>query len=264
MHPAVGVSFLILEFIMRLALCAAFAATAFGLASANAADLPAKGRSYTAPAVVYVPTWTGWYIGLIGGYGTGPVHGTPTGVLDDLGAYPVKFTADGGFVGGQLGYDYQYANGMVLGAVADIAWANLKGDVCADISHSCSGSNATFAIGTVEWLATFRARLGTTIGPNTLLYATGGLALGGVESKITKIDAVHDVSDTNTHVGWTIGAGGEFKLTQQISLGLEYLYVDLGKEDNKFSGADMGVPGAITSETEVKQHLIKGALNYRF
>src|SRR5690348_11926462 len=120
---------------MRIGLYAAIATTAFSLATvANAADLPARGRSVAAPAAVFVPTWTGWYVGLIGGYGTGPVRGNPTGILEDIGADPVRFTADGGFVGGQLGYDYQYANGMVLGAVADIAWAHLKGKTCADLS----------------------------------------------------------------------------------------------------------------------------------
>lgn len=253
---------------MRIGLSAALAASFFGLIStANAADLPAKSRAPVAPAAVFVPTWTGWYLGVMGGYGTGKMRGEPTGVLDTIGAYPVEFTADGGFVGAQIGYDYQYSNGAVLGLVLDAAWANLKGKTCADLSHTCNFSNATFAIGTVEWLATFRARAGTTfLGPNTLLYATGGLAVGGVKSEITFIDAVNDAVDKTVHVGWTAGAGAEFKVTQNVSLGLEYLYVDLGKKESNFndSNINLGVGGAITSDGKVHQHLFKGALNWRY
>lgn len=253
---------------MRIKLSAALAAGILGLIStANATDLPVKSRAPVAAAVVAAPTWTGWYFGIMGGYGTGKMRGEPTGVLQTIGAYPVEFTADGGFAGAQYGYDYQYANGTVLGLVIDAAWAHLNGKTCADLSGACNFSNATFAIGTVEWLTTLRVRAGTTaLGPNTLLYATGGLAVGGVKSEITFIDAVHNAVDRTIHVGWAAGGGAEFKVTQQVSLGLEYLYVDLGKKESNFNDdhIDLGIGGAITSESKVRQHLVKGALNFRY
>ena len=89
-------------------------------------------------------------------------------------------------------------------------------------------------------------RLGYAI-DNVLLYGTGGLAYGHMEAdsdfKVTSGDTVlgkWDGSADTVNWGWTIGAGMEYGI-DNWSLGLEYLYVDLGSAewDNDFNTSDI-------------------------
>jgi outer membrane immunogenic protein len=246
------------------------AAAVIGIVSvASAADLPVKAPIYKAPAVVYAPTWTGLYAGAIGGYATGPVHADPTGILPLIGAYPVSFTADGGFAGGQLGYNYQFANGMVLGIVGDLAWADLKGSACTEVTPGrCTGKpRDSYGIGTIKWLATLRAKAGLDVGTNGLLYATGGIAFAGTKAEDTYIDGVNNVTVAATHTGWTLGVGGEYKLMRNVSFGLEYLYADLGKQSYAFNSAGLGLGLAGTTmgiDASVRLNIFKAALNFYF
>jgi outer membrane immunogenic protein len=197
------------------------------------------------------------------------VSAVPTGILPSIGAYPVSFTADGGFAGGQLGYNYQLANGMVLGVVGDLAWAHLKGSACTEVGGGgCTGApRDSYGIGTINWFATLRAKAGLAVGANGLLYATGGLAIAGVKAEDTYIDFVNNVTANATHTGWALGAGGEYKLTRNISFGLEYLYADLGKQSYAFNSAGLGLGLAGTTmgvDANIKLNIFKAALNYYF
>jgi outer membrane immunogenic protein len=262
--------FVSMGLIMRRVYCAAVAAAAAGfISTASAADLPTKVPAYMAPAAVYAPTWTGLYAGVIGGYATGRVHADPTGILPALGAYPVSFTADGGFAGGQLGYNYEFANRTVLGIVGDLAWADLKGSACTEVTPGrCTGDpRDSYGIGTIKWLASLRAKAGLAVGTNGLLYATGGAAFAGAKAEDTYIDGVNNVTATATHTGWTVGVGGEYKLTHNVSFGLEYLYADLGKKSYAFNSAGLGGGLAGTTmgvDASIKLNIFKAALNFYF
>jgi len=69
-----------------------------------------------------------------------------------------------------------------------------------------------------------RGRVGYAFDP-FLIYGTGGLALANAELS----DATS--ADSNTHVGWTVGAGAEALLTDKIFSRLEYRYSDFGSKD---------------------------------
>jgi outer membrane immunogenic protein len=243
------------------------AAGTFGLGhAALAADMPVKAPVYKAPPVAQY-SWTGWSVGVIGGYATGPVHTDPTGVLVDIGVESLKFDVKGGFVGGKVGYDYQLSNGAVIGIVGDMAWAHLKGDTCSELG-GCDGSpDDSYAIGTIKWLATLRGKLGVAIGPDAQLYATGGLALARAHAVNTFIDSENDVTADQTHVGWAVGVGGEVRLTRELSFGLEYLYADLGSEDYSFNSANLNGPlqnQSIGFNADLRLNMFRAALNYRF
>lgn len=80
-----------------------------------------------------------------------------------------------------------------------------------------------------------RGRLGTTLGENALLYATGGVAVADVRGTAdVVVNGAPTVAWSGTRSqarwGWTIGAGAEFKLTSAIGLRAEYLYTDLGRQ----------------------------------
>ena len=96
-----------------------------------------------------------------------------------------------------------------------------------------------------------------------VVYGTGGLAIAGAEASITNVDTPGDTrSDSNTHLGWVIGAGAEFMITETMSLGAEYLHVDLGSEDYTFPGPGGGID--VLSESDLQINIVRASLNLRF
>ena len=65
-----------------------------------------------------------------------------------------------------------------------------------------------------------------------MFYGTGGVAYGGGSSHFSVFDNNNGIffsgSPSSTRVGWTVGAGVEYALTNNITIGAEYLYADLG------------------------------------
>src|SRR5690349_3763840 len=80
----------------------------------SAADL--AGRPYAVPVAPPVFNWTGFYVGVNGGYGWADNDITGIGNTGQL---------KGGFVGGQLGYNWQNPSGWVFGVEADAHWADI-------------------------------------------------------------------------------------------------------------------------------------------
>jgi outer membrane immunogenic protein len=80
-------------------------------------------------------------------------------------------------------------------------------------------------------------------------YITGGLALGDVKGSAGAF------SGSSFRAGWTIGAGVEAAVWNNVSAKLEYLYYDLGKYT-------YNSPGNLSTTT--KGHLVRVGLNYRF
>src|SRR6478735_12337324 len=109
-------------------------AAAFGLAAsqASAADLPRKAPAYVPPAPPPV-TWTGCYIG-------GNVGGMFGRRSADFGSFgSLDSDTNSGFAGGgQIGCDYQFAGGWVIG-IRDMF----------DGSNLSRGRTITFATGDV-------------------------------------------------------------------------------------------------------------------
>ena len=101
---------------------------------------------------------------------------------------------EGGLFGGQIGYNWQTSN-WVLGFETDIQWANQRGSrtfLCNGLA--CLPGLTVLPAGVVgsgavidqklEWFGTFRGRGGFLVTPTALLYATGGLAYGSVQTGV--------------------------------------------------------------------------------
>ena len=74
------------------------------------------------------------------------------------------------------------------------------------------------------YFGTVRARLGYAI-DRTLIYITGGLAYGGLNTNPL-------TGNTTSNVGWTIGGGVEYAFTNNWTAKIEGLYVDTGEESS--------------------------------
>jgi outer membrane immunogenic protein len=209
-------------------------ATASGLATAmsgaQAADLPMKAAPRVAPPPP--PLWTGFYIGgHIGGawQNVNPVY-LPGG------GYGFGASGWGFLGGGQIGYNWQTGN-IVWGVEADISGV---GDGASSPGPTGKGS----AIKTeLDWLATFRLRLGIASGP-LLGYVTGGAAVADVNARFSPNgfgascdQAFCSKSASKTQWGWTAGLGAEYMVAPRWTVGVEALYVDLGSIDGRNSDA---------------------------
>jgi outer membrane immunogenic protein len=192
---------------------------------ASAADLPARMPVKAAPPPVVVQLWAGPYIGINGGV---VWHRGETSTTNVAGVPYDSATADGtgGTVGGTIGYNWQTQN-FVFGLEADANWVSAKGSE----SKTPFAAPLTYTA-KLEWLATVRARAGVLVGPRTLVYATGGLAVGGVDDEWRfSVSPTPAVRLNDTRVGWTAGGGIEhFISNPHVTVKAEALYVDLGNE----------------------------------
>jgi outer membrane immunogenic protein len=221
--------------------------------------------------------WTGMYVGIHGGYAWGDMdvdlsHSSGAIHYNDKFADPHQ-TLDGGegaIAGIQIGFNRQRGN-IVFGLEADASWTNIDGS--GEYSTAYKGDPATWNIDQeLVALGTLRARIGFTTGP-LLVYATGGLALGAIETEqatnwYTGVDRAGGRTDgTNYHLGWTAGGGAEYALGQGWSLKGEYLYVDLGEQDYALKGTvspTSSTPYVETMSAEQEFHIFRAGLNYRF
>jgi outer membrane immunogenic protein len=210
-----------------------------GLAgSAQAADMAVKAPAYVAPF-----TWTGVYLGINAGYGTGTSDGTayctnPAGVVGGTGCSPSVgsgLSPSGGFVGGQIGGNYQ--TGMfVWGVEADIQVSHINDSNT--LTQPCcfpvfTPPNGVFTRAqNLDWFGTVRGRLGLAIWDRTLIYGTGGLMYGEevVNSNLTFPAVTYQATSSGTHSGWIGGGGIEYAFTNNLSAKLEGLYFDMGSE----------------------------------
>ncbi len=226
--------------------------------AANAADLLIVDEPMAEIAMMSGHDWSGGYVGLFGGYGSGEVDWTAdysgNGVGTDVEG---SFDASGWLLGVTAGANMQM-DSFVLGVEGDIAWANISGEGTA---LDPDAEFPSVPSGTLDWVSTLRGRAGFAA-DNVLFYATGGLAFGGGEMSITNADdpGVTLQSDA-TYYGWAAGLGAEIALDDNISLKAEYLYTSLSSDDADFGLTDSG---DLTAETDFGMHTVKLGVNIGF
>ncbi len=128
--------------------------------------------------------------------------------------------------------------GLVLGVEADIQGASI------DSKFSAFAGNTAFdAHQSVDWFATARGRIGYASN-RTLVYATGGVAYGGVDTHI-RVDGVgfsppfsNNLSKNDIQQGFVYGGGIEYAFSPSWSLKAEYQFVDLGSISLTNIGSD--------------------------
>src|SRR3954466_5694264 len=104
-----------LPLFVALAVAAGFAQ------SASAADMPAKAAAI---APVAAPSWTGFYLGISGGYGWGRSEQTDISVFGPFTSG--QYSIDGVVLGATAGYNWQ-TGPLVLGVETDLSFASIRG-----------------------------------------------------------------------------------------------------------------------------------------
>jgi outer membrane immunogenic protein len=276
---------------MKRILLATTALVSFvAVGAAGAADLPVKAPPM-APVIAPLYDWTGFYIGLNGGYSWG--RSATDFTLVGFPAFSTSQNLNGWVFGGQAGYNWQFNRNWIFGVEADLQATGQKGTLNAVAGPACAttvvpGAGATTTCTTaaasleqkLPWLGTGRLRLGFLPTDHWMIYATGGVAFGEVETNASltttttttftingvnfpgaTTTATAAASANTTRVGWTVGAGTEWVISGPWTAKLEYLYVDLGNVGNTFTLA--GVP-VLTTSSHVTDNIVRVGLNYRF
>ncbi len=201
-------------------------ATAGAIAIAGpavAADLPVT----PPPAPIF--TWTGIYLGGQIGYAWG--HSTfdmfDTGVVTGFPGV-LGFTSNpNGVIGGaHVGYNLQITQWVI----------GLEGDVDGTSYSRTSGPDPEFGASFVtirkDIEGSIRGRVGIAW-DRALLYATGGVAFADIKTRYSTVAPFAGFggfdSFTRTRVGWTVGGGLEYAITNNWSVRGEYRFSDFGR-----------------------------------
>jgi outer membrane immunogenic protein len=241
---------------------------------AAAANMPADTRVYKAPPVTVPRTWTGIYAGVNAGGGWsqgagGDLSGDslPSGFQDcvKFGVCPPRIDVKySGFAGGvQAGYNWQ-VNSLVLGVEADIDYANMDGSTTVPRLLPGPGVISLSLSQKVDAFATARGRVGFTPTDLTLLYVTGGFALGHTRTASADPSSNQPTfmgSDASWNSGWTGGGGIEQRLSKNLSAKAEALFYEL---NNSFGIANNASPFFGTSDTHYRGYILRAGLNYNF
>jgi outer membrane immunogenic protein len=173
--------------------------------------------------------WTGFYFGVQAGYGFGKDHIHDEEVGTGISDYSDKFKIDGIIGGAHAGYNKQI-NSIVLGLEGDLEGSDVKGNNGSWPFGDRSKSN-------IDFQGSLRVRGGFAF-DRSLLYVTGGLALGNINSDF--YDGANHDSFSSLKAGWTVGAGMEYAFTDSWSASLEYRYTEFGRLKGETVTTDSG------------------------
>jgi outer membrane immunogenic protein len=255
-----------------LLVCVVVAAAA---PAAFAADMPLPG-----PAPTYAPPpparydWSGVYFGIH--VGAGLLEDTLTSTTTTS---PIPFQSAGaqthlspaGIIGGaQAGFNYQF-NSIVLGVEGTWTDSAITGSQVIPSPLTAVSENSTDA---PLWYATATGRAGYAIN-DVLLYAKGGAAWMNAKytQQVVSGAVISQQSVTNTRHGYTVGGGIEYAFTENLSVKLEYDYLNFGTRTYGFNnlgtapataGASPVPVGPFPVSIESQTHMLLFVANYRF
>ena len=171
---------------------------------------------------------------------------------------------DGVIGGGQLGYNWHLDPNWLIGVEGDIQGSGEAASTTRFDTVDVEGVTTAYQA-KVDWFGTIRGRVGYAFDRRILLYATGGLAYGGVSISGTSSDnnsrSTAAFSNGNVNTGWTAGGGVEgVAWNPQWTWKIEYLYLDLGSVDTAVSS---GFTKTHTT-TNFTDNVLRGGLNFHF
>ena len=236
------------------------ASTAFALAASQslAADLPRKAPAYVPPAPPPI-TWTGCYIG-------GNIGGIFGNAKANFGFGELSTNNSGFAGGGQIGCDYQFAGGWVIGLRNMFDGTSLSRDrttafTTLDTEGGTIANSATASFRT-NWFDTLTGRIGYAFAPSWLLYGQGGVAWANATANLT-INGVGVGEVSKTRTGWTAGGGVEWRFAPNWSAFLEGNFMDFGDQNHLVFDPTVCVAGC-TFNTSTTATTILVGVNYRF
>jgi outer membrane immunogenic protein len=268
---------------MKNVTLAAIAIAALSVTPAFAADMASKAPVPPDPGW----TWAGSYGGVSLGARVADTNWTSSNIFPSF-AGPIFQPSTGGSIdsvaariGGYFGYNWTIAPAWIFGLEADIGWAANSKTVSPApglggvTTAACGGgicTNPPNATAKVDWDGSLRARIGSLVTPNTLVFATGGFAWQSLEIASSCVVSLGFCSfNENESVsrllpGWTAGVGLEQKISARWVARIEYLYAEFATFNHQFFAATF-VPGAddrYTASVRPATHTVDVGIAYKF
>lgn len=239
---------------MRHLVHALLAAALIG-GSAQAADLPFE-RAVPLPLPTF--TWSGVYAGVQAGYSWETDrtrefythNGAYTGVQFD-------YHPDTALAGGHIGANYQLG-ALVLGVEGDVDVLRSRG------GFNDAGGRSPVDPGGVgrvrrDWQASVRGRIGYAM-DRMMIYATGGVAFTEFDYNFYNPTIRAGESTSRSRDGWTVGAGVNYAVTDNIIVGVEYRHTDWGKFSYVAKSAFLGLTGKQSPTGDA----VRATVSYKF
>jgi len=174
----------------------------------------------------------------------------------------------------KLGYNKQIDTNLIgieLGVTLQDAKANPLTIVNLDTVNTL---HTNTKVNTYE---TISARLGHIFNENTLIYVTGGAAVGQIKSQVSgshnELSPFDDwlyspyttTTNSKAEVGYAFGFGAEHKLTDRLSLRANYEYVDFGNVNFNYSQPFGGHDGvSINQSYSIHFSNLSAGVSYAF
>lgn len=239
--------------------------------------------------------FNGFYTGVHAGYGWADTAidyngsyaisaSSPDADGPDFGpvAGPDSFEGDfslnskGALLGAHAGANFVSDSGLLLGMEVSGSWTDISGEETFDDGDATvSAEQSIGAIGLAQLKLGFASE-------NTAIYALGGMALGQVNTTASlgtggcigpcldedEFINLVDINDKQTVTGWTIGAGADAMVSDNVSIGVTYNYVRFEYENGYDVDEDfltfIQVLGEVNTDTSVSAHLVKASVSYHF
>jgi outer membrane immunogenic protein len=227
---------------------------------------------------VYVPStsWTGFYAGASVGAsfnhsnmtGEGAYPGYPGSFVSLEGNFPVSPNSQhtSAIASAEAGYNWQIGR-YVLGIAVDLNWLNSSHT--SRVGYIDGGELILDSVdimrNKVEYLSTFRGRLGYAAANDILLYGTGGLAIarfkGGYDDLPQHGDGASNPYDTEWGVGWAAGAGVDYRLSTHWLGRAEYLHVETSAKLTSYCPSETE---QFVQISKLQQDMVRFGLLYQF
>jgi len=213
-----------------------------------------------APAPMMEDNWSGFYAGVqIGGIkGDADMHADGGSSTIDLNNFDLK-----SFAGGiHAGYNKLTSEKWLLGLLGEANW--MSADDQMNIGPAGWDPDFDYKI-KQKWETALLARAGKVINDTYMPYIVGGATWTKIGGNFIYLPAPGTFPEwedekTDTVSGWTLGAGFEMKINENLHARLQYRYSDYG--DAKLTHTD-GFD-YIYETIDYKTHLVQVGLSYYF
>lgn len=214
---------------------------------AQAGDMAKRAVVPPQAAVAAAPSFAGFYFGPTLGWNFASAQGDYTGIIippapAPMVYYPFDLKPDGGSVGGQVGYNWQFG-AWVFGLEGDWSWVFSASDRGFD-----PGGSGRYDDVTLLWTGHARGRIGYLYN-QFLIFFSGGAAFAGTEARHFAPSNVGGSLwfDTRVLTGYSLGGGIETFLLSNWIFRVEYLHDRFGNEHydwvagTRYSNSDLTI-----------------------
>ena len=186
-----------------------------------------------------------------------------------LGSGASSADASSWVAGGHAGYNWQQG-AAVYGFATDLQATHLDTSKIAPLAYPPGfgpilPTDIALTTSSVDWYGTVRGVVGVANGP-WLLYGTAGFAYGhaSLYSLYRTGGLSLTVQGSEVKGGWTAGGGFKYMVLPNVSLGFQYLYVDLGGIGLVGSTPPPGATIALNSNANAQFHTATVGVSWHF